>query len=291
MGILLDATTRVLVQGITGKAATFHVDQCQAYGTQIVAGVRPGKGGQCWGKNVPIHNSVKDALSCHGVDASLVCVPAAQAMDALLEAIEGKISLIVCITEGIPIHDMLLVREKLAGSSSLLIGPNCPGIITPGQAKLGIMPAEIHLPGTVGVISRSGTLTFETVWQLTRMGIGQSTCIGVGGDPIHGLSLADGMRLFQEDPATEGIILVGEIGGEEELDAAEYVRSHGTKPVAAFIAGVSAPAGRRMGHAGAIVSGERSGAAHKIAALEEAGIAVARHPGRIAQTFLERMGR
>ncbi|MDR3116954.1 MAG: succinate--CoA ligase subunit alpha [Puniceicoccales bacterium] len=290
MGILVDGTTRVLVQGISGRAATFHLHRCLAYGTRVVAGVRPGKGGQLWEECIPIYDSVRDALERHRVDASLVFVPAAQAADALMEAIDGAIPLVVCIAEGIPSHDMLLVRERLACSHSRLIGPNCPGIIAPGQAKLGIMPGEIHSPGRVGVVSRSGTLTFETVSQLTRLGIGQSTCVGIGGDPIHGLSLCDVVQLFAEDPETDGIILVGEIGGEEELDAAEHIRRHVTKPVVAFIAGVSSPPGRRMGHAGAIVSGKRSGAAYKIDALERAGICVARHPGRIALAYRDLLG-
>ncbi|MDR2664466.1 MAG: succinate--CoA ligase subunit alpha [Puniceicoccales bacterium] len=290
MAILVDENTRIMVAGITGKAATFHSRHCLEYGAKIVAGLRPGKGGQKFDGAVPIYDTAREAVDEQSANAALIFVPPAGAADSILEAIDAKIPLVVCITEGIPSTDMLRVRERLRESATTLIGPNSPGIISPGKTKLGIMPSYIHRPGSVGVVSRSGTLTFETVWQLTRRGIGQSTCVGIGGDGIHGLNHRDVIQLFNEDPETEGIIMVGEIGGEEEEEAADYVRRHVKKPVAAFIAGASAPPGRRMGHAGAIVSGKKSGAAYKIAALEAAGIAVAKNPGLIAETYAERAG-
>jgi succinyl-CoA synthetase alpha subunit len=290
MSILVDEHTKILVAGITGKAATFHSRHCLQYGSRIVAGLRPGKGGQRFDESVPIYNTACEAVAAQGVNAALIFVPPAGAADAILEAIDAEIPLIVCITEGIPSTDMLRVRERLGDSRSILIGPNSPGIISPGKTKLGIMPSYIHKPGSVGVVSRSGTLTFETVYQLTNRGIGQSTCVGIGGDAIHGLSHRDVVQYFNEDPGTEGLIMVGEIGGEEEEEAAEYIHRHVRKPVAAFIAGTTAPPGRRMGHAGAIVSGKKSGAAYKIAALERAGIAVAKNPAHIAETYAERAG-
>ncbi|MDR3317088.1 MAG: succinate--CoA ligase subunit alpha [Puniceicoccales bacterium] len=290
MSILVDGNTRVLVHGITGKAATFHVRHCREYGTKVVAGLRPGKGGQQFDGVIPIYDTAREAVAEQGANASLIFVPAMGAADAIMEAIDAEIPLIVCITEGIPSNDMLRVRERLLGSHSTLLGPNSPGVISPGKTKLGIMPSHIHQPGSVGVVSRSGTLTFETVWQLTRRGIGQSSCVGIGGDGVHGLTLLEVVRRFNDDPGTDGIIMVGEIGGEEEEAAAEYVHRSVKKPVAAFIAGITAPPGRRMGHAGAIISGKKSGAAYKIAALEKAGIAVAKNPASIAETYGERAG-
>jgi succinyl-CoA synthetase alpha subunit len=287
MSILIDKHARVLVQGITGHAAAFHLPHCEAYGTQIIAGVRPGKGGQFYDDRIPIYNTVEEATSHHDITVSMILVPAPFAADCILEAIAGEIPLIVCITEGIPTRDMAMVKARLRDSNSMLIGANCPGIITPGEIKLGIMPSYIHLPGSVGVVSRSGTLTFETVWQLTQHGIGQSTCVGIGGDPIHGISQMEAIRLFNDDPRTSGMILVGEIGGDEEEMAAEFIKHHVKKPVAAYIAGVTAPAERRMGHAGAIISGRKSGASYKIRALEDAGIAVAREISQIGDVYRE----
>ncbi|MDR2576822.1 MAG: succinate--CoA ligase subunit alpha [Puniceicoccales bacterium] len=287
MGILVDENTRVMVHGITGKAATFHTHHCLDYGTKIVAGLRPGKGGQKFGGVIPIYDTAREAVEREKINASLVFVPAMGAVDSVLEAIDAGIPLIVCITEGIPSTEMLRVKEVMQGTNVILIGPNSPGIVTPGKTKLGIMPSYIHKPGTVGVVSRSGTLTFETVWQLTRRGIGQSTCVGIGGDAIHGLTHRQVIEMFNNDPHTDGMIMVGEIGGEEEEEAAEYIKKNVRKPVAAFIAGITAPPGRRMGHAGAIISGKRSGAAYKIAALESAGIAVAKNPAQIAETYAE----
>ncbi|MDR2668149.1 MAG: succinate--CoA ligase subunit alpha [Puniceicoccales bacterium] len=290
MAIIVDEKTKIAVVGITGKAATFHTRHCIDYGAKIVAGIRPGKGGQKFDDSVPIYDTAGGAVKETGANAALIFVPPAGAADAVLEAIDAAFEVIVCITEGIPSTDMLRVKERLRNSDSTLIGPNSPGIISPGKTKLGIMPSYIHKPGKVGVVSRSGTLTFETVLQLTNGGIGQSTCVGIGGDGVHGLSHRDVVELFNEDPDTDGIIMVGEIGGEEEEEAAEYVKTHVKKPVAAFIAGVTAPPGRRMGHAGAIVSGKKSGASYKIAALERAGIAVAKNPARIAETYAEVAG-
>jgi succinyl-CoA synthetase alpha subunit len=291
MSILIDGDARVLVQGITGRAAAFHLPHCEAHGTKIVAGMRPGKGGQFYDNRIPIYDTVAGAIRAHPISASLILVPAAAAADCIWEAIDGEIPLIVCVTEGIPVRDMARVRARLRDSRSVLVGANCPGIITPGEVKLGIMPSYIHRPGSVGVVSRSGTLTFETVWQLTQRGIGQSTCVGVGGDPIHGLSLVDAVRMFNDDPKTTEIVLVGEIGGEAEELAAEFIKKHVKKPVAAYIAGVTAPADRRMGHAGAIISGARSDAAHKIKALEAAGVAVARDISQIGDVFCEVAGK
>jgi succinyl-CoA synthetase alpha subunit len=289
MSVLVDKNTRLLVQGITGSAGGFHTRQCMEYGTNVVAGVTPGKGGQTFDSQVPVFDTVCEAREQTGCNVSMVFVPAAGAADSILEAVDAGVELIVCITEGIPVMDMMRVKAQMRGKGSRLIGPNCPGIITPGACKIGIMPGYIHKPGKVGVISRSGTLTYEAVWQLTTRGQGQSTCIGIGGDPIGGLSHLDAVRLFNDDPNTEAIILIGEIGGSAEEEAAEWIKSNCRKPVAAFIAGMTAPPGRRMGHAGAIVSGGKGTAAGKIAALKAAGIAVAETPATMADTLITRM--
>ena len=289
MSILVDKNTRLLVQGITGKAGGFHAKQCAEYGTNVVAGVTPGRGGETWGENVPVFNTSWEAREKTGCNATMIFVPAPGAADAILEAADAGIELIVCITEGIPVIDMMRAKVGLRDKKVRLIGPNCPGIITPGQCKIGIMPGYIHKPGKVGVVSRSGTLTYEAVWQLTSRGLGQSTCIGIGGDPINGTSHTDAVRMFNEDPGTEAIILIGEIGGTGEEDAAAYIKEHVKKPVAAFIAGATAPPGRRMGHAGAIVSGGKGTAAGKIAALEAAGVAIARTPAEMADALIKKM--
>jgi succinyl-CoA synthetase alpha subunit len=289
MSILVDKNTRLLVQGITGKAGGFHAKSCMEYGTNVVAGVTPGRGGETFEGKVPVYNTVTEARKQTGCNATMIFVPAAGAADSILEAADAGVELIVCITEGIPVIDMMRAKVGLRDKKVRLIGPNCPGIITPGQCKIGIMPGYIHKPGKVGVISRSGTLTYEAVWQLTSRGIGQSTCIGIGGDPINGTSHTDAVKLFNEDPDTEAIILIGEIGGTAEEEAADYIRKHVKKPVAAFIAGATAPPGRRMGHAGAIVSGGKGTAEGKIKALEAAGIAVAKTPAAMAETLIKRM--
>jgi len=286
MSVLVNKDTRLLVQGITGKAGSFHAQQCLEYGTNVVAGVTPGRGGQKFLDKVPIFNTVREAVEKTGANASMVFVPPPFAADSILEAIAAGLPLVVCITEGIPVRDMLPVKQALLRSKTRLIGPNCPGIITPGECKIGIMPGYIHKPGKVGIVSRSGTLTYEAVWQITSKGLGQSTCIGIGGDPINGTSHLDAVKLFNEDPGTEAIILIGEIGGTSEEEAAAYIKAHVRKPVAAFIAGATAPAGRRMGHAGAIVSGSSGSAATKIAALRDAGIAISPTPSDIADTLL-----
>jgi len=288
MSVLVNKNTRLLVQGITGKAGSFHAQQCLEYGTNVVAGVTPGRGGQKFLDKVPIYNTVREAVEATGANASMVFVPPAFAGDSLLEAIDAGLPLVVCITEGIPVRDMLPVKQRLLRSSTRLIGPNCPGIITPGECKIGIMPGYIHRPGKVGIVSRSGTLTYEAVWQITSRGLGQSTCIGIGGDPVNGTSHLDAVKLLNEDPQTEAIILIGEIGGSAEEEAAAYIKAHVRKPVAAFIAGATAPPGRRMGHAGAIVSGSSGSAAAKIAALQDAGIAISPTPSDIAATLLTR---
>jgi succinyl-CoA synthetase alpha subunit len=286
MSVLVNKNSRIIVQGITGKAGSFHAQQCIEYGSPVVAGVTPGKGGTKFLDRVPIYDTVAETVAKEGANVSVIFVPPPFAADSILEAIDAGIELIICITEGIPVKDMCVVKNRLAGSKSRLIGPNCPGIITPGEAKIGIMPGYIHRPGKVGIVSRSGTLTYEAVWQITSKGLGQSTCIGIGGDPINGTSHTDAIQLFNEDPETEAIIMIGEIGGDAEEKAAAYIKQYVKKPVAAFIAGTTAPPGRRMGHAGAIVSGSSGSAEAKIAALLDAGIAVSPTPSEIADTLL-----
>jgi succinyl-CoA synthetase alpha subunit len=283
MSVLVGKKSRVVVQGLTGREGSFHAKQCRDYGTQVVAGVTPGRGGTEH-EGTPVFNTVRDAVSRTGCDVSLIFVPPPAAADAVLEAADAGIPLVVCITEGIPAADMVRVRPFLEKKGTRLIGPNCPGIITPGQCKVGIMPGYIHKPGHVGVVSRSGTLTYEAVAQLTRRGIGQSTCIGIGGDPIIGTSFTDALRLFHEDAETRAVVMIGEIGGSAEEDAARYAKAHVKKPIVAFIAGQTAPPGRRMGHAGAIIAGGKGTAAEKMAALKEAGIRVLKTPAEIGET-------
>src|SRR5437762_5738463 len=286
MSILVDKNTRLVVQGITGSAGAFHTRQCMEYGTNVVAGVTTGKGGQMFDGKVPVFDTVCEARQKTGCNASMVFVPAPAAADSILEAVDAGIELVVCITEGIPVMDMMRVKALMHGKQSRLIGPNCPGIITPGACKIGIMPGYIHKTGPVGVISRSGTLTYEAVWQLTSRNVGQSTCIGIGGDPVKGLDFIDLLEMFETDPQTEAVILIGEIGGSAEEETARWIKDNFTKPVAAFIAGATAPKGRRMGHAGAIISGGSGTAADKIAALKEAAIAVAPTPAEIGETLI-----
>jgi len=289
MSILVDRDTRVICQGFTGRQGTFHSEQSLAYGTRLVGGVTPGKGGQRH-LGLPVFDTVHDAVGETGAEASMIYVPAAFAADAILEAADAGIRVIACITEGVPVLDMLKVKAALAGYDCRLIGPNCPGIITPGACKIGIMPGSIHSPGRIGIVSRSGTLTYEAVYQTTRAGLGQSTCVGIGGDPIQGMDFIDCLELFEQDPATEGVILVGEIGGSAEEDAARFIRETVTKPVLAYIAGVTAPAGKRMGHAGAIVSGGAGTAEGKYAALEAAGVQTLRSPADLGRRMSELMG-
>ncbi len=289
MSILIDKSTKAIVQGLTGREGTFHAKACAEYGTRIVGGVTPGKGGSTH-EGWPIFNTVQEAVDKTGANASLIFVPPAFAADAVMEAADAEIELIVCITEGIPTLDMVRAWEFLQTRRSRLIGPNCPGIISPGKAKLGIMPGHIHREGPVGIVSRSGTLTYEAVYQLTQRGIGQSTAIGIGGDPIIGTTFVDALDLFNKDPQTEAIVMIGEIGGNAEETAAEYIKQHVRKPVVSFIAGQTAPPGRRMGHAGAIISGGHGTAAEKMKALEAAGIRVAKSPAQIGETIIAAMG-
>jgi succinyl-CoA synthetase alpha subunit len=286
MSILVNKNSRIIVQGFTGGEGTFHAQQMIEYGTQVVGGITPGKGGQTH-LDRPVFNTVHDAVKKTGADTSVIFVPAAFAADAIMEAAEAGIKIVVCITEGIPTLDMVKVKEYISGFDTRLIGPNCPGIITPGEAKVGIMPGFIHKKGHVGIVSRSGTLTYEAVDQVTKSGMGQSTCIGIGGDPIIGTTTLDAVKLFMNDPDTEGIIMIGEIGGSMEPDAARWIRDHGTKPVVGFIAGQTAPKGRRMGHAGAIIGGAEDTAAAKMTIMRECGIHVVESPADIAATMVK----
>ncbi len=286
MSILVNKDTKVITQGITGATGLFHAQGAREYGTQMVGGVTPGKGGATI-DGFPVFDTVEDAVKQTGANASVIYVPPIGSADAIMEAVDAGIELVICITEGVPVLDMVKVKHYMQGKKSRLIGPNCPGVITPEECKIGIMPGYIHKKGPVGVVSRSGTLTYEAVWQLTTRGIGQSTCVGIGGDPVNGTSHLDVLKMFEDDPGTEAVIMIGEIGGDAEEQAAEFVRDHMRKPVAAFIAGATAPAGKRMGHAGAIISGGKGGAPEKKAFLRECGISVADSPAEMAEALLK----
>jgi succinyl-CoA synthetase alpha subunit len=290
MSILVNKNTKVITQGMTGKTGSFHTRGCRDYGTQMVAGVGPGKAGQEF-EGIPLYNTVLDAKQATGATVSVIYVPPPFAADAIMEAVDADLDLVICITEGIPVLDMLRVNMYLQGKRTRLIGPNCPGVITPGECKIGIMPGHIHLPGSVGVVSRSGTLTYEAVFQLTQLGIGQSSCVGIGGDPLNGTNFIDVLTLFNDDPQTEAVIMIGEIGGNAEEEAAAWIKANMKKPVAGFIAGASAPPGRRMGHAGAIISGGEGTAEAKFEAMKAAGVHVSYSPATIGETLKRAIGR
>ncbi len=286
MSILVDKNTKVITQGITGATGLFHAQQCRDYGTRMVGGVTPGKGGATI-DGFPVFDTVEDAVEKTGANASVIYVPPVGSADAIMEAVDAGIELVICITEGVPVLDMVKVKQYMQGKKARLVGPNCPGVITPGQCKIGIMPGYIHKPGPVGIVSRSGTLTYEAVWQLSTRDIGQTTCVGIGGDPVNGTDFLDCLRMFEEDPATEAVIMIGEIGGSAEEEAADFVKAHMSKPVAAFIAGATAPKGKRMGHAGAIISGGHGGAGAKKDHLRDCGISVADSPAEMAEALLK----
>lgn len=290
MSILVNKDTKVLTQGITGATGQLHTRACREYGTQMVAGVTPGRGGTDF-EGIPLFDTVEQAVQATGANASVIYVPPPFAADAIMEALDAGVPLVICITEGIPVLDMVRVKRYLAGKNSRLIGPNCPGVITPGECKIGIMPGYIHKPGTIGVVSRSGTLTYEAVHQLTQLDIGQSTCVGIGGDPVNGTSFVDVLQMFHDDPKTEGIVMIGEIGGSAEEEAAAFIKAHVTKPVAAFIGGQTAPKGKRMGHAGAIIAGGKGTAAEKIQALKEANVHIIQSPAEMGVTMAKALGR
>jgi len=290
MSILVNKRTAVICQGLTGRQGSFHTEQSIAYGTRMVGGVTPGRGGERH-LGLPVYNTVRDAVAATGATASVIYVPAPFAADGILEAAAAGIELVVCITEGVPVNDMIKVKAALAGTRTRLVGPNCPGVITPGQCKIGIMPGFIHQPGCVGIVSRSGTLTYEAVFQTTNNGLGQSSCVGIGGDPVRGMNFIDVIELFERDPQTEGIVMVGEIGGSDEEAAAEYIRRHVSKPVVAYIAGVTAPPGKRMGHAGAVVAGGKGTAADKFSALEAAGVRTVHSPAELGSAMYEALKR